>query len=986
MELSVESGTEFFSLCIRTVSLLDAETRYEEQICKLVLDKQELEWQKETLQSQNSKMSTENSESLAAVKKQFQAQIQRIEGEKGKNQLAAELRDKEIISLKEELKLLQLLRYSLEKKLSELEQKLQLQTQTKDSHLNQLGEVERRFAALSRQCAMVKQAHQKLEQNVEEAMRINKKLTSINEKQESTIKALKEDLARLNKELVTFKVSSVCRPGEERLQNVLKEQEFQQLQQRLSVETELNKKLRNETTTERAEKQEVLRSLQHSQRLLQTQTEALSRAEQELCRFHVEYQILKTEHELNQERTKERDNSIARLRDEYQNSKLTWKKEIQQLQMSTETNQEELKVVKQAYNQLQEQHKALSISAVHKVKDRHNSEIALKDQENSLGTTSNEINLVKESSLHKDLEDSLISPHDNREPTSHPDKDIPDESIESQKDRKDGHSDNNKEIDIFMQVDRIVPLLSPSVSTDGSDNISRPEDVNLKMNQLLKLCDETKTGVSESEPFCNTVDKGCPLNPAQSDTDSRLAELSGPETRSVYGVDGNPLALEPKDRPLEQNLCISEVTESQTSDKHMDSQGYDTSLSKEYKDHQTAIPEFIHSVSQKESQTTAERKLLSEEKTANSNTQDTVVFYDKTDITEGLIAAQPSLCHKTVYEEPETTFDSARATTSLDTHLDESKDQFSPPELFCEPLQSRVSQADDSTETSLYNVVSEVESKQFPLVDQTHSVTAVDTVEVISENNAPKEDGTFLSQSLKAQHIELGISSEEAKITNPDQDASSPGSTTANDQSDVDQESISMGDTSNHSGNSRYQLSFAWETFIKGKKKPHSTSASRTELWSSGFQELVSPLCAPLFMKDKLAKRGMSSVMKTPERLETPSNRPHQKNDCQGEWNAIKQSFSQMLLEKENQVLISYSSPPSGSPVSSSVGNGLRQDCTPTVPPPKLQSLEKQTWPMASSSEEKEERKQSDIMAQIAKIEELMSSESLTPQKRRKID
>ncbi|XP_016114968.1 coiled-coil domain-containing protein 73-like [Sinocyclocheilus grahami] len=125
-------------------------------------------------------MSNENSESLAAVKKQFQAQIRKVEGEKGKNQLAAELKDKEIISLKEELKQLQLLRYSSEKKLGELEQKLQLQTQTKDSHLNQLGEVERRFAVISRQCAMVKQAHDKLEQNVEEAMRMNKKLTSIN--------------------------------------------------------------------------------------------------------------------------------------------------------------------------------------------------------------------------------------------------------------------------------------------------------------------------------------------------------------------------------------------------------------------------------------------------------------------------------------------------------------------------------------------------------------------------------------------------------------------------------------------------------------------------------------------------------------------------------------------------------------------------------------------------------------------------------------
>lgn len=406
-----------------------------------------------------------------------------------------------------------------------------------------------------------------------------------------------------------------------------------------------------------------------------------------------------------------------------------------------------------------------------------------------------------------------------------------------------------------MQADKILPVLSPMISTDGSDNIPRPEDVNPKTNHLPKLCGETKTGVSEREPVCNAVDKRCPSNPAQSDTDSRLAELSGPETRSVYGVDGDPLALEPKDRPLEQNLCISEVTESQTSDKHMDSQGYATSQSKEFKDHQTAIPEFLHSVSQKESQTTAER--LSEDKTANPNTQVTVVFYDKTDITEGLIAAQPSPCHKTVCEEPETTFDSASATTSLDTHLDESKDQFSPPELICEPLQSRVSQVDPSTETSLYNVVSEVESIELPLVDQTTSVTAVDTVEVISENNNQKDDGTFLSPPLKAQQIELGVSSEEGKITNPDQDPSSPGSTTANDQSDVDQKSVSMVDTSNHSENRSYQSSFAWDTFMKGKKKPHPTP-SRTELWSSGFHELVSPFCAPLFMKDKLAKRGMS--------------------------------------------------------------------------------------------------------------------------------
>lgn len=45
------------------------------------------------------------------------------------------------------------------------EQKLALQSRTKENHLNQLAEVEKRFSLLSKQCALVKQAHDKLEQN-----------------------------------------------------------------------------------------------------------------------------------------------------------------------------------------------------------------------------------------------------------------------------------------------------------------------------------------------------------------------------------------------------------------------------------------------------------------------------------------------------------------------------------------------------------------------------------------------------------------------------------------------------------------------------------------------------------------------------------------------------------------------------------------------------------------------------------------------------
>ncbi|KAF1387169.1 hypothetical protein PFLUV_G00102560 [Perca fluviatilis] len=127
----------------------DAETRFEDQISKLALEKQELDWEKESLQHQIETVANQHTESLISIKKQLQAKIRNIEEEKGKYQVSAELKDKEINNLKEELKMLQLLKYNLEKKSSELEQKLALQNRSKDSHLNQLGRVGRRPLSLA---------------------------------------------------------------------------------------------------------------------------------------------------------------------------------------------------------------------------------------------------------------------------------------------------------------------------------------------------------------------------------------------------------------------------------------------------------------------------------------------------------------------------------------------------------------------------------------------------------------------------------------------------------------------------------------------------------------------------------------------------------------------------------------------------------------------------------------------------------------------
>ncbi|XP_027128138.1 coiled-coil domain-containing protein 73 isoform X2 [Larimichthys crocea] len=350
----------------------DAETRFEDQISTLVLEKQELEWEKESLQHQAETMSKQHTESLTSVKKQFQAKIRNIEEEKGKYQVSAELKDKEINNLKEELKALQLLKYNLEKKSSELEQKLALQSRSKDSHLNQLGEVEKRFGALSRQCAAVKQAHEKLEQNVDEAIKRNTKLTSANGKQEAALVSLKKELEEVSNKLIKAKMSSVSR--DKTHSPAGGEQRVQQLQHKLSVETEMNKKLREENVSIRAEKQEVMRSLQHTQQLLLSQTQTVSRAELELQTQREQHEALKQEHEAMREKSTATEDKVAQLMESYAASKTSWDKEKAEFLGHIRSVQHDLRAVSEAHDELHHKHTKLSSQAEVQTQHTHEQE------------------------------------------------------------------------------------------------------------------------------------------------------------------------------------------------------------------------------------------------------------------------------------------------------------------------------------------------------------------------------------------------------------------------------------------------------------------------------------------------------------------------------------------------------------------------------------------------------------------------------------
>ncbi|XP_078271692.1 coiled-coil domain-containing protein 73 isoform X2 [Rhinoraja longicauda] len=306
-----------------------AESRYEEQISKLVVEKQELEWQKESLQHQYNALSSQHEETIISLKKQFQTQVNAAEEEK-------------------------VSKYNLEKKLSELEQKVRLQNIAKDNQFSQLSKVEKRFAAISHQYGLVVQTHGKLEQNVDEATRLNKKLMTVNKNQENAIHDLKQELEKVTADLIRSKVTSQYNLGKDNIHLTTQQQQLQELKQKLQMEIELNKMLSKDKSAVQEEKQEVLKLLQQTQQLLQRQELVLGRAEKELKHFGENRQVLERDNELLREKANENEDKFQSLERKNEKSTAQWKKEESRLNEENQQIKSELESLRKAHATCQE--------------------------------------------------------------------------------------------------------------------------------------------------------------------------------------------------------------------------------------------------------------------------------------------------------------------------------------------------------------------------------------------------------------------------------------------------------------------------------------------------------------------------------------------------------------------------------------------------------------------------------------------------------
>ncbi|XP_062316797.1 uncharacterized protein LOC134020651 [Osmerus eperlanus] len=962
----------------------DAETRNEDQMSKLVLETQELAWQKESLQRQMETMANQHAESLASVNKQFQIKLGDVEGEKGRYQLSTELKDKETSSLKEELKQLQLFKYSLEKKLSELDQKLQLQSQSRDRHLSQLGEVEKRFGALSRQCALVKQAHAKLEQNVDESMRQNKKLSSLNSRNESTIKALKQSLEELNNKLINARVSSV---GRSENNHAAKDQLIQQLQHRLHVEMEMNKKLGEENATERAAKQEVMTSLQHTQQLLLAQTQAVCRSEQELRTQREQHQSLKGEHEVMRARVDAKEDRSSVLEEQSRNARLIWGNEKLELLERIRSEQQDLRCVREAYDSLHHTHAELLSQAVPSAEHTREAQEDVKPNQNATaergGLSSHSGDVLAEDVLGGKTVDQTVQFH----PTQNDRQDKPSDTVSSMESQSEGQTSSSQVITLPQ---------SPSVYSPGCLNTDSLVTETAAVVDVLTrpVCGapEGQPGESDPEPrrnsaqgerrdsdptvLCGLPDRACRSGDVGSGEGAVWTRLSCSDNRSVYsGAEGSgPAVKVAKDEREEEEGGMErseETAKLQTCSKQEPRHRGGLSSPEDVDRHdpeapvtQNAHPHREASHMEKDSEVRLHARddsfsLSPVEAQSHNGAQtqqaDPLQHHESEDKSEKPVRErqgvgnssqhEPSACQNTSPESAPVTGTCRFGTCETPAEpTDAELDPDRPPPHLASSMY--VDPPSSAREAECAVTVAGVTRHQHADVDQ-------QAISTLAESPVPDPENDMVDIPLRLNHpTELVGESQ-------------------------------CGDIDHLASSKKYRSAFDWtaQNHTRNKLGPpdkdHGTPTSQKP--SVSDLNIRQPLLSlPTFLQGRQGSRdavimqsGAAEVCSAAGPLS--SLREHQ----QGEWKAIREAFCDTSAEKEGRVSISVSSPlvPQYSTATSRLpwqpNNSSSGGCS---------GLD------LSASQDIEDTQQSDIRAQITRIEQFLSSDRLQTPKRRRTD
>ncbi|NWI05246.1 CCD73 protein, partial [Tichodroma muraria] len=165
-----------------------------------------------------------------------------------------------------------------------------------------------------------------------------------------------KELKKVTTDLIRSKVTSQYRVGEENINLAVKEKQFQELQQKIRMETAVSKKVQEENAHIKEEKLEILSSLQCVQELLQRMTQTNVRMESELNALKEDYQALERDNELQREKAKGNEEKFLNLQNEHEKALRTWKNDKENMRREIHTIKNELNSLKGLHRHLEDYH------------------------------------------------------------------------------------------------------------------------------------------------------------------------------------------------------------------------------------------------------------------------------------------------------------------------------------------------------------------------------------------------------------------------------------------------------------------------------------------------------------------------------------------------------------------------------------------------------------------------------------------------------
>ncbi|XP_038052260.1 paramyosin-like isoform X2 [Patiria miniata] len=288
--------------------------------------------------SKNTSLSEKHSQELSELKRQHEEKIHQLQAEKTKLALAADTWEKEMKEVKDDIRSLQLTKYSLEKTIKDQDQRLQMQGSARSSHLSKMTELEALGQDVSKQCSVVAEQLKRLEVNVKEAQKLHGKLAFMDQHQTCTSDSLKADLQRKMEEIVCLKAQLDEKPTQEVNEYKSVQSKHKQTEKLLKQKEHTCKQLSEHLEEARSANQNLLESLARSQQLSQRHLASSNQNADRASSLAMD--VKKLESELCQLKddlcTKEREIQTEHLRNEDLTTKLQIQEESLRMQLSSQ--------------------------------------------------------------------------------------------------------------------------------------------------------------------------------------------------------------------------------------------------------------------------------------------------------------------------------------------------------------------------------------------------------------------------------------------------------------------------------------------------------------------------------------------------------------------------------------------------------------------------------------------------------------------------